>query len=83
MKCAICRYGETQIGFTTLVLEKQQTTLIFKHVPAQICDNCGEEYISSQINQEILEKATKKISNEISLELLNFKSSAMNNALVS
>ena len=73
MKCAICKYGETKTGFTTIVLEKNETALVFKKVPAQICDNCGEEYISSKTNQEILKQATHEINKGISLELLNFQ----------
>jgi YgiT-type zinc finger domain-containing protein len=48
MKCAICRNGMTESGYATVVLEKEGTTLVFKNVPAQICNNCGEEYISSE-----------------------------------
>jgi len=44
MKCAICRNGTTQDGYTSIVLERDETTLVFKQIPAQICDNCGEEY---------------------------------------
>ncbi len=78
MKCAICKHGETQTGFTTIVLEKNETVLVFKQVPAQICDNCGEEYISSQTNKGILEKAKHEINKGVALELLNFKPSLTN-----
>lgn len=44
MKCAICRNGETEKGFSTIVLEKNNTTLVFKRVPSEICVNCGEKY---------------------------------------
>ena len=54
MKCAICRNGMTENGYTTVLLEKDYTTLVFKNVPAQICSNCGEEYVSSEINRAIL-----------------------------
>ena len=37
MKCAICRHGITAEGDTTVVLERGQTTVVFKKVPAQIC----------------------------------------------
>jgi YgiT-type zinc finger domain-containing protein len=50
MKCAICRHGYTESGFTTVTLERKQTTLVFKQVPAEICENCGEVYLNSQIN---------------------------------
>ena len=46
MKCAICHNGKTEKGNTTVVLERDQTTLVYKNVPANICNNCGEEYIS-------------------------------------
>jgi YgiT-type zinc finger domain-containing protein len=45
MKCVICRNGITKEAYTSLVLERDQTTLVFKSIPAQICNNCGEEYI--------------------------------------
>jgi YgiT-type zinc finger domain-containing protein len=46
MKCAICRNGITENGFATITLERNNTIMVFKRVPAEICDNCGEEYIS-------------------------------------
>lgn len=48
MKCAICRNGYTIEGNITVVLERDQTTLVFKKVPAKICENCGGEYLSAR-----------------------------------
>ncbi len=48
MKCVICRHGELTDGSTTVILERGEATLIFKEVPARVCDNCGEEYVSSE-----------------------------------
>ena len=72
MKCVICRNGNTEKGFTTVVLEQNKTTLIFKKVPANICNNCGEEYISSNTNRKLLNHARNEISRGITLELLEF-----------
>lgn len=72
MKCAICRNGRTEDSHTTVVLEKDQTTLVFKNVPAKICDNCGEEYISSEVNRALLRHAGKELNRGITLEMLNF-----------
>ncbi|MFZ2725131.1 MAG: type II toxin-antitoxin system MqsA family antitoxin [Methylococcaceae bacterium] len=52
MKCAICRNGYTEQGFTTVTLERNQSTLVFKQVPADICENCGEIYLSSITNNQ-------------------------------
>ncbi|MEA1968873.1 MAG: type II toxin-antitoxin system MqsA family antitoxin [Thermodesulfobacteriota bacterium] len=72
MKCAICKNGFTEQGFTTVVLEHDNTTLVFKRVPAKICDNCGEEYISSDVNKKLLNHAREEINRGITLELLEF-----------
>lgn len=72
MKCAICQNGSTADGFTTIVLERDQTTIVFKNVPAQICDNCGEEYVSSAVNKVLLSQAKEEWERGIILEMLNF-----------
>ncbi len=72
MKCAICRNGFTREDKITVVLEKNDTTLIFRDVPADVCENCGEEYVDAGVNRELLEKATEASKRGVSLELLRF-----------
>ena len=72
MKCAICKNGLTREGRITVVLEKDQTTLVFKDVPAAICENCGEEYVTAEINKKLLEMAKGASGRGVSLELLKF-----------
>lgn len=45
MKCVICKHGETQPGTATVTLARGTTTLVVKAVPANVCGNCGEEYV--------------------------------------
>jgi len=42
MKCIICKHGETQLGQTRMTLERNETTIVFKNVPAKICEICSE-----------------------------------------
>lgn len=72
MRCAICRNGVTAEGFVTIVLEKEHTTLVFKKVPAMICDNCGEEYVSAEVNKALLRRAREELDRGVVLEMLNF-----------
>jgi len=72
MKCAICRNGSTFEGFATIVLERGETTVVFKRVPSEICDNCGEEYISSSVNKALLNHAEEEHVRGVALEMLNF-----------
>ena len=72
MKCAICRHGITTDGYTTIVLERDQATIVFKKVPAQICDTCGEAYVSAGVNTALLHQANEEWERGIILEMLNF-----------
>jgi YgiT-type zinc finger domain-containing protein len=57
MKCVICRQGDTRPGTATLVLERDGRTVIVKHVPAQVCENCGEEYVDEAAAAAALDSA--------------------------
>ena len=72
MKCAICRNGETSPAPITVVLERGGTTLVFKEVPAEVCDNCGEEYLSAETNRSLLFKAEQSVGRGVDLELLKY-----------
>lgn len=49
MKCVICKNGEIKPGTVTVTLEGGGSTLVFKNVPAQVCENCGEAYVDEAI----------------------------------
>ena len=72
MHCAICRHGSLEEGSTTVVLERGEVTLIFKEVPAQICENCGEEFVLAEVNDSLLRRAEKALGRGTTLEMLRF-----------
>lgn len=55
MKCAICKHGDTRPGHATVTLERGGATVVFRKVPAEICDNCGEEYVGEETSRELLD----------------------------
>jgi YgiT-type zinc finger domain-containing protein len=59
MKCVVCKGGETRPGMTTVTLEREGLTLVMKEVPAEICVNCGEDYVDDKIAHEIMMLADK------------------------
>lgn len=73
MKCPICKYGETLNGTTSITLERGSTTLVFKNVPAQICNNCGEEYIDDDITRPILEQAEQAIRAGVEIDVRQYR----------
>ena len=76
MKCVICKHGVTQKGTTTVTLERGSATIVFKDVPAQNCDNCGEKYINQATTKELLRKANELISNGTEVDIRKFQVAA-------
>lgn len=72
MKCVICKQGETSPGVTTITLERGNTTLVFKSVPAQICENCGEAYVDEAATQLLLERAEQAADSGVEVEVLSY-----------
>ena len=54
MKCVICKDGETKAGMATVTLEREAATVVFKSLPAQVCENCGEEYVDDETAAHLL-----------------------------
>lgn len=57
MKCPVCKHGDMAKGEDTLTLERGSSIVVFKNVPAMVCDNCGEKYIDSDTTKEIMHEA--------------------------
>ena len=57
MRCVICKHGETKSGKATVTLARDQLTLVVKGVPAEVCENCGEEYVDEPTTKHLLETA--------------------------
>ena len=55
MTCVICKRGTDQPGKATITLERADTMVIVKGVPARVCDNCGEEYVDETTSRRLLE----------------------------
>ena len=59
MKCVVCKQADTRPGVTTVTLERGDSTYVVREVPAQVCPNCGEDYIDSRITAELLTTAER------------------------
>lgn len=73
MKCPICKQGETSPGMATVTLERSGAAIIFRQVPAQICDNCGETYHDEEVTRELLEQAGTAISEGVEVDIRKFR----------
>jgi hypothetical protein len=46
--------------------------MIFKGVPADVCENCGEYYLSEEITGRLLERAEQAVQNGAEVEIVRF-----------
>ncbi|MHB2154411.1 type II toxin-antitoxin system MqsA family antitoxin [Calditrichota bacterium GD2] len=72
MKCVICKSGDTKPGFVTVTLQRKTTTVIFKEVPAEVCENCGEYYLSEEVSEKLLTRAEEAVKKGTEIEVLKF-----------
>ena len=57
MRWVMCKQAETLPGVTTVTFARGDSTFVVKDVPAQVCPNCGEDYVDSKVTAELLRTA--------------------------
>ncbi len=72
MTCVLCRHGETRPGEVTVTLQRGGTTVILKGVPAEVCENCGEYYLSQIVSEQVLVRAEQAVTSGAEVEILRF-----------
>jgi YgiT-type zinc finger domain-containing protein len=72
MKCVICKQGEAHPGEVTVTLQRGESTIILKNVPAEVCENCGEYYLSEDITEQVLSRAEEAVKSGAEVEILKF-----------
>ncbi len=72
MNCTICRHGDTKPGHATVMLERGDTTVIIKAVPADVCENCGEYYLSGQMTGQVIAMGDDAVRRGAEVEIIRF-----------
>ena len=70
MTCVICKQGETRPGEVTVSLQRGETTVIFKGVPANVCENCGEYYLTETVARQVMERAEVAVTSGAEVEIV-------------
>jgi YgiT-type zinc finger domain-containing protein len=56
----------------TVSLQRGESTVILKNVPAEVCQNCGEYYLSDSVTDQVLKKAEAAVKNGAEVEIVRF-----------
>ena len=73
MKCSLCGTGNTKPGKVTVTLERNDSIVLIKDVPAEVCDNCGHYYLTEEMTALVLNKGNEAIKNGAELEVFKLK----------
>ena len=76
MKCPICKHGNTLPGTATVTLERGGSTIVFRQVPGEICENCGESFHSTEITSALLRQAETAVTQGVEIDVRKFAAAA-------
>lgn len=69
MKCPICKHGQTAPATVTVTLERQNATVVFRNVPAEVCETCGEQYVDEPTTSRLLTQANAAAQPGVQVEV--------------
>lgn len=75
MKCPVCG-GSIKGGSTNLPIEMKSGLLYVKQVPADICNQCGESFISDDVAENLEKIVAKAEKQKIEVEIISYKDAA-------
>jgi YgiT-type zinc finger domain-containing protein len=73
MKGVICQYNDTEPGTTTDTLTRDETTIVIRDVPAQICTTCGEEYVDAVTGKRLSQIAERAVNEGVQVDVRRYK----------
>jgi YgiT-type zinc finger domain-containing protein len=62
MRCVMCKHGETAPGLTIVTLNQAERILVFKDVPADVCSDCGEYYLTAEVSRDLLARSDAAVT---------------------
>ncbi len=72
MKCVICKQGDTRPGHVHVTLQRGNTVIVVKNVPADICVNCQEYYLSAEATERVLAQGEQAVERGAEIEVVGF-----------
>lgn len=82
LKCAICKKGQTEKGTTTVTLDHAGTTVVFKNVPAEVCQSCGETYVDQKTTDALLLTLRNAEDAHVQVDVREFEAGAAEQSMV-
>ena len=76
MTCPTCQTGHTAQGTATKTLERGETLVVVRHVPAELCDRCGAPLFTGAVVEQLLALLEEAARGGVSFQVREFSSVA-------
>lgn len=70
--CPVCKHGSLIPGKVSVTLERGPLTIVTKGVPAQVCDNCGEQFLDQATTARLLEQAEAAAKSGVQVQVRGY-----------
>ena len=71
MNCTFCKNGLTTQELIHFSIHRDEKIIVFKNVQADVCDTCGEQFLSRETLIMLEVRIEETVSNQTELEVLN------------
>jgi len=72
MKCVMCKGEDLDSGKTTVKVQREETLVIIKDVPADVCEDCGEYYLEETVARKVYAQAEEALKRHNEVEILQY-----------
>ncbi len=72
MNCVLCRNGATHPGKVTVTLERENTVVVVRDVPAEVCENCGEYDLEAPVAERVYRQGEAAVERRAEVEILRY-----------
>ena len=76
MSCTTCKMGTLRKGFATVTFNKNGSVVVFKNVPAQVCDTCQDFVVDEETARELLKLSSEEAIRGSEVSVINYKAAA-------
>lgn len=72
MTCAIGKTGDTRPGTVTVTLQRGETTVLIKEVPAEVCRNGSEYHLDEAVTRKVYAQVEDAVMRRTEVEILRY-----------
>ena len=76
MNCTNCKMGTLKIGLATVTFNKNGSIVVFKNVPAQVCDTCQDFVVDEETARALLKLTAEEAGRGREISVINYKAAA-------